>query len=101
MANSDDFPGDQVAKTSPSIDGVQVLSLVRKLRARLKAYEKKTVCGGGEVDGENFEKRDVLVTKPLSLITGSWVIGLSLGKQGEIVGRATGRNSGERYREGG
>lgn len=53
------------------------------------------------MDGENFEKRDVLVTKPLSLITGSWVIGLSLGKQGEIVGRATGRNSGERYREGG
>lgn len=62
--------------------------------------KKNGVCGG-EVDGENFEKRDVLVTKPLSLITGSWVIGLSLGKQGEIVGRATGRNSGERYREGG
>lgn len=44
--------------------------------------------GRGEVDGDNFEKREVLVTKPLFLITGSWVIGLSLGKQGEIVGRA-------------
>lgn len=27
------------------------------------------------------------MTKPLFLITGSWVIGLSLGKQGEIAGR--------------
>ena len=44
-----------------------------------EGLRKKNGVWGGEVEGENFEKRDVLVTKPLSLITGSWVIGLSLG----------------------
>lgn len=35
LANSEDFPGDQVAKTSPCVEGVQVLSLVGKLRVHV------------------------------------------------------------------
>ena len=48
LANSEDFPGNQVAKTSPFIEGVQVLSLDGKLRAHVphgqktKTLKKKT-----------------------------------------------------------
>lgn len=50
---------------------------------------EKKVCWGEEVEGETFKvlKSMVLVTKPLFLITGSWVIVLSLGEQGQIAGR--------------
>ena len=51
--------------------------------------KKKWGGGGDEVVGETFKvlKSMVLVTKPLFLITGSWVIVLSLGEQGQIAGR--------------
>ena len=57
------------------------------MKKKKKKHQKKQ-GEVGEVEGETFEKREVLVTKSLFLITGSWVIGLSLGKQGEIAGRA-------------
>ena len=40
LANSEDFPGNQVAKTSPFIEGVQVLSLDGKLRAHVPHGQK-------------------------------------------------------------